>query len=62
MRIGIAAEHGGFALKEDLRGRLTAAGHDIVDFGTQRLEQGDDDPDFVAPLAPPTRFRACAPH
>jgi ribose 5-phosphate isomerase B len=51
MRIGIAADHGGFGLKEDLRRRLTAAGHDIVDFGANRLEPGDDYPDFVTPLA-----------
>jgi len=51
MRIGIAADHGGFGLKEDLRGRLAAAGHEVIDFGAKRLEQGDDYPDFVIPLA-----------
>jgi ribose 5-phosphate isomerase B len=51
MRIGIAADHGGFGLKEDLRGKLAAAGHDIVDFGANRMESGDDYPDFVVPLA-----------
>ena len=51
MRIGIAADHGGFGLKEDLHGRLTAAGHDVVDFGANRLEQGDDYQDFVTQLA-----------
>jgi|SRR4029077_7568225 ribose 5-phosphate isomerase B len=51
MRIGIAADHGGFALKEELRQRLAAAGHEIVDFGAKRLEPGDDYPDFVTPLA-----------
>jgi ribose 5-phosphate isomerase B len=51
MRIGIAADHGGFGLKEELRGRLTAAGHEIVDFGANRLEPGDDYPDYVTPLA-----------
>ena len=50
MRIGIAADHGGFGLKEELRGRLNAAGHEVVDFGANRLEQGDDYPDFVIPL------------
>jgi len=50
MRIGIAADHGGFGLKEELRGRLSAAGHEVVDFGASRLEQGDDYPDFVIPL------------
>src|SRR5713226_7994215 len=51
MRIGIAADHGGFGLKEELRGRLAAAGHDVVDFGATRMESGDDYPDFVIPLA-----------
>jgi ribose 5-phosphate isomerase RpiB len=39
MLIGIAADDGGFELKEDLQRRLTTAGHDIVDFGANRLEQ-----------------------
>src|SRR5215475_13763605 len=51
MRIAIAADHGGFGLKEDLRSRLIAAGHDVIDFGANRLEPGDDYPDFVVPLA-----------
>jgi ribose 5-phosphate isomerase B len=33
MRIGIAADHGGFCLQEELLGRLRAAGHEVVDFG-----------------------------
>ncbi len=51
MRIGIAADHGGFGLKEELRGRLAAAGHEVIDFGAIRSESGDDYPDFVIPLA-----------
>jgi len=51
MRIGIAADHGGFGLKEELRGRLTGAGHEVVDFGANQLEPGDDYPDYVTPLA-----------
>jgi ribose 5-phosphate isomerase B len=51
LRVGIAADHGGFALKEDLAARLRAAGHEIVDFGARTLESGDDYPDFVTPLA-----------
>ena len=51
MRIGIATDHGGFALKEELVARLRAAGHEIVDFGAHSLDPGDDYPDFVFPLA-----------
>jgi len=50
MRIGIAADHGGFELKERLVPRLRAAGHDVVDFGARCLEPDDDYPDFVIPL------------
>ena len=50
MRIGIATDHGGFSLKEDLVARLRAAGHEVVDFGAYVLAPGDDYPDFVIPL------------
>jgi ribose 5-phosphate isomerase B len=51
MRLGIATDHGGFALKEQLVPRLRAAGHEIVDFGAKALQTDDDYPDFVIPLA-----------
>ena len=51
MHLGIATDHGGFHLKEDLLARLRAAGHDVVDFGADALNPGDDYPDFVIPLA-----------
>ena len=51
MRLGIATDHGGFALKEDLLARLRAAGHQVEDFGAHSLAPGDDYPDFVIPLA-----------
>lgn len=51
MRIGIATDHGGFSLKEELLSQLRAAGHEVVDFGAHRLNQGDDYPDYVVPLA-----------
>jgi len=51
MRIGIATDHGGFGLKEDLRGRIAAAGHEVVEFGAFGLDSGDDYPDFVVQLA-----------
>ena len=51
MRIGIATDHGGFGLKQELKERLVAAGHEIVDFGANTLNSGDDYPDFVVPLA-----------
>ena len=51
MRVGIATDHGGFGLKEELADRLRAAGHEVVDFGAHSLNPDDDYPDFVIPLA-----------
>ena len=51
MRVGIATDHGGFGLKEELVAHLHAAGHEVVDFGAHGLNPGDDYPDFVIPLA-----------
>jgi ribose 5-phosphate isomerase B len=49
--VGIATDHGGFGLKADLVAQLRAAGHDVVDFGADKLNPDDDYPDFVVPLA-----------
>ena len=51
MRIGIAADHGGFQLKARLVATLREAGHAVTDFGASSLDPGDDYPDFVVPLA-----------
>jgi ribose 5-phosphate isomerase B len=51
MVIGIAADHGGFALKERVRESLHGSGMDVKDFGAFTFEPGDDFVDFVAPLA-----------
>jgi ribose 5-phosphate isomerase B len=51
MRVGIATDHGGFELKEDLKAYLYGLGHSVVDFGARNVTPGDDYPDFVIPLA-----------
>jgi ribose 5-phosphate isomerase B len=51
MRIGIAADHGGFTMKERLAAALREAGYEITDFGATELNPDDDYPDFVIPLA-----------
>src|SRR5258706_4159930 len=51
MKIGIAGDHGGFALKEELKRWLTSLGHELKDFGAYAKDDGDDFPDFVVPLA-----------
>ena len=49
--IGIAADHGGFELKQYLFEMLRAAGHNVKDFGDKKRQSKDDYPDFVVPLA-----------
>ncbi|MGI4804927.1 MAG: RpiB/LacA/LacB family sugar-phosphate isomerase [Janthinobacterium lividum] len=51
MKVGIAADHGGFELKEMMHNYLKSLGHEVVDFGANELVQLDDFPDYVIPLA-----------
>jgi ribose 5-phosphate isomerase B len=51
MRLGLAADHGGFGLKAELAPWLRDAGHQVVDFGAATLDPADDYPDLVVPLA-----------
>ena len=50
-RIGIAADHGGFELKEYLAAMLREADYEVIDFGDGKPKPDDDYPDFVVPLA-----------
>jgi ribose 5-phosphate isomerase B len=51
MKIGIAADHGGFDLKGVITSFLTSRHHKVKDFGATILDGSDDYPDFVVPLA-----------
>lgn len=51
MLVGIATDHGWFALKKELVAKLRAAAHEVVDFGAHELNPDDDYPDYVVPLA-----------
>jgi len=62
--IGVAADHGGFELKEYLVGMLREADYEVIDFGDREPAREDDYPDFVVPLArrlPAERWRAAWP-
>ena len=48
--ISIAADHGGFALKEHIKAYLTAKGYEVQDFGTHSADSCDY-PNFVRPAA-----------
>lgn len=50
-KIGICADHGGFELKEKLVPFLEENNFEPVDFGAHTLNDKDDYPDFVIPLA-----------
>lgn len=51
MKIGIAADHGGFTLKEIIHAFLKKKGYEVIDFGAMVQDDTDDYPDFVIPLA-----------
>lgn len=51
MKLGIAADHGGFELKGIMSAFLKNLGHELEDFGAYELDTKDDYPDFIIPLA-----------
>ena len=50
MKIAIASDHAGYRYKTMLIELLQAAGHDVVDFGTDS-DESVDYPDFIRPAA-----------
>ncbi len=51
MKIGIASDHGGFEIKNQLIQRLSKLHYTIIDFGNYLNNPNDDYPDYVLPLA-----------
>jgi len=51
MKVGIAADHGGYEMKQKIYLLLCARGHKVVDFGNLLYARDDDYPDFAIPLA-----------
>jgi len=50
-RLGIASDHGGFALKETTAQSLHSLRYEVVDFGAYRLDPADHYPKLIIPLA-----------
>ena len=50
MRIALGADHAGYELKDELHRQLTAAGHTVVDFGTDNAVSTDY-PDYARQVA-----------
>jgi ribose 5-phosphate isomerase B len=51
MRIAIGADHAGFPLKAQLVDYLRAAGHDVIDLGTDNPNDPKDYPDYAEAVA-----------
>ena len=51
MKVGIAADHGGYEMKQKIYLLLSARGHQVVDFGNLQYDRDDDYPDFAIQLA-----------
>ena len=51
MRIGIAADHGGFELKQIIQLFLLSLNYEVIDFGAYEQNNLDDYPDYVIPLS-----------
>ncbi len=51
MTIGIATDHGGIELKQQLQKYLEEKGFNVRDFGAYDYDAADDFPDYVVPLA-----------
>lgn len=49
--IFLASDHAGFKLKEKIKNHLILKGYAIYDFGSHKLDGGDDYPDFIKPCA-----------
>lgn len=50
MKIAIACDHGGFALKSQVKDYLLSQGHEVSDFGTDSTDSCDY-PDYARPCA-----------
>ncbi|MBI1336463.1 MAG: ribose 5-phosphate isomerase B [Phycisphaera sp.] len=51
MKIAIAADHGGYPLKEQIVKQLKSLGHEVSDLGAHTLDPLDDYPDFAHAVA-----------
>jgi ribose 5-phosphate isomerase B len=51
IKIGVAADHGGFELKQVIYSFLLSLNYEVTDFGAYSFNEIDDYPDHVIPLA-----------
>lgn len=51
MKVYISSDHGGFEYKEEIEKALLEEGYDVEDCGNKVVDESDDYPDFVIPMA-----------
>jgi len=51
MKIAVGADHAGFPMNKQIIRELQAAGHEVLDFGTDRGDLPDDYPDYAILVA-----------
>lgn len=51
MKIYLASDHGGFALKEEMKTYLQNEDYEVEDMGAMEHNPDDDYPDYIIPLA-----------
>ena len=51
LHVALAADHGGFSLKDELAAWLRDQGHQVENLGAHSLEPADDYPDFADAVA-----------
>ncbi len=47
MKVAVAADHGGYDLKQAIIDEARAAGHEVLDLGAHQFEPADDYPDYA---------------
>jgi len=51
MKVAVAADHGGFALREVIINELSSCGYEVEDLGAYEVDASDDYPDFALSVA-----------
>lgn len=51
MKLYFSSDHAGHTLRKALMEYTRTLGYEVIDFGPETLDESDDYPDFIAPLA-----------
>lgn len=59
MKIALASDHTGYEQLKDLQEYLESLGHECVNYGPEKLDPGDDYPDFINKAAQAVSDQKC---